>query len=287
MKKNNQNVSYFLQLIRYQNLIIIVLTLFFTKYFLIDSTADQVPLNWLFLSASTLLVAAGGYLINDFYDIAIDKINKPNKVLIDKIFTQKTSWFVYIAFNIFAVFLGFCISVVIGLSEIVCVLSLWLYAFYLKKTPLFGNLLVAFLSAFVVLIVNLMYEAHFLLVYVFGVFAFFISLIRELIKDIEDIEGDKVGKCSTFPILFGIGNAKMLIYCLIVIFIALLFAIPHLANMGQKLSNISHGIISLLLLLLAYRLYWAEKKSDFHWLSSFCKLLMLAGMIGMALLKIG
>lgn len=287
MKKNIQNVLYFLQLIRYQNLIIILLTLFFAKYFLISPTSDQLSPNWLFLSSSTLLVAAGGYLINDFYDIAIDMVNKPDKVLIDKVFTQKYIWRVYFAFNALALFLGFLVSAYIGLSEIVCVLSLWLYAFYLKKTALFGNLLVAFLSAFVVLIVNLMYETHFILVYVFGVFAFFISLIRELIKDIEDIEGDKVGKCRTYPILFGIRNTKTLIYCLIGTFIALLFVIPHFGNIGQRLNSISHGIISLLLLFLAYKLYWAEKKSDFHLLSSFCKLLMLVGMIGMAALKIG
>jgi len=288
MKKYMQSVFYFLQLIRYQNLAIIILTLLFAKYFLINThlgeNIEGVE-KWILLIFSTTLIAAGGYIINDFYDIAIDMINKPHKVLINKIFTQKTVLFVYTFSNVLALFLGLFISVQIALLQVFCVLSLWLYACYFKKIALIGNVLVAFLSALVVLIVNVLYQQHFLLVYIFGVFAFFISLIRELIKDMEDIEGDKIGACKTFPILFGVKRTKVLIYCLVIIFIIFLFAFPSLDIFGQNISQIGSYIISLLLLFLVCKLHFAVKKSDFHTLSSFCKLLMLVGMLGMVALK--
>jgi len=283
-----QSVFHFLQLVRYQNLIIIVLTLLFAKYFLINThlgeNIEGVE-KWILLIFSTTLIAAGGYIINDFYDIAIDMINKPHKVLINKVFTQKTVLLLYAFFNILALFLGFFISLQIGLLQVFCVLSLWLYARYFKKIALIGNVLVALLSAFVVLIVNVLYQQHFLLVYIFCIFAFFISLIRELIKDMEDIEGDRVGACQTFPILFGEKRTKVLIYCLVIVFITLLFAFPFFDIFGQKISQIGIYVISLLLLFLVYKLHLAVKKSDFHTLSSFCKLLMLVGMLGMVALK--
>lgn len=279
MKKSNQPFLSFFQLIRYQNLIIIIFTLIFAKYFLISTTLSGIFTDeWILLILSTVFIAAGGYIINDFYDREIDEINKPHKVLIGRIFTPNIALFFYTGFSVVAIILGFFISVYIGLIHIFCVLSLYFYAFYFKKIALIGNLLVALLSALVVLIVNVLYLQHFPLVYIFGVFAFFISLIRELIKDIEDIEGDRVGECHTFPILYGISNTKLLIYCIIAIFIAILFAVSYFVFSGQTLAQISNITIVALLLFLAYRLHLAAQKSDFHWLSGFCKLIMLLGM---------
>jgi 4-hydroxybenzoate polyprenyltransferase len=279
MKKNKQNFFFFFQLVRYQNLAIIVFTLLFVKYFLISPSLVKFTHEWTLLIFSTVLIAAGGYIINDFYDRKIDEINKPDKVLIGKVFTPNFALYLYAGFNIMAIILGFFTSIYVGLIQIFCVLSLYLYAFYLKKIALVGNVLVAFLSALVVLIVNVLYLQHFLLVYIFGIFAFFISLIRELIKDIEDIAGDRVGECRTFPILYGILNTKRLIYCIIAIFIATLFAVPYFIFSGQ--NQVGSLVIVILLLFLIYKLYKAREKSDFHFLSIFCKLLMLVGMLGM------
>ncbi len=282
MKKNKEKLFYFLQLIRYQNLVIIIFTLIFAKYFLISPVSSIKFTNeWTLLIFSTVLIAAGGYIINDLYDRKIDEINKPHKVLIGKVFTPNFVLYFYAGFNLLAIILGFFIAIYIGLIQVFCVLSLYFYALYFKKIALAGNVLVAFLSALVVLIVNVLYLQHFPLVYIFGVFAFFISLIRELIKDIEDIEGDRVGGCRTFPILYGISNTKRLIYCIITIFIAVLFAVPYYFLPHQNLGQIGSLVMIILLLFLAYKLHLAEQKSDFHWLSGFCKLLMLLGMLSM------
>ncbi len=284
MKKNGQKIFYFFQLIRYQNLAIIIFTLLFAKYFLISPASSlRFANDWVLLVFSTVLIAAGGYIINDFYDRKIDEINKPHKILIGNIFTPNFALYFYAGFNIIAVISGFFISSYIGLIEIFCVLNLYLYARYFKKIALLGNVLVAFLSALVVLIVNVLYLQHFPLVYIFGIFAFFISLIRELIKDIEDIEGDRTGGCRTFPILYGILNTKRLIYCLLLIFIAMLFTVPYYLLLSQNLMQISNITVVVLLLFLTYKLHLAKQKSDFHFLSSFCKLLMLIGMLSIGL----
>ncbi len=293
MKIKIQKLFFFLQLIRYQNLMIMIFTLFFVKYFLIPPFFTPLSsVAYSFLVISVVLIAAGGYLINDLYDVEIDNINKPAKVLIYRIFTQKTVLYFYGISNFFGVLLGFLISFPVGFIHFFCALSLWLYARYLKKTALLGNILVAFLSGLVVLMVDVLYQTHFPLVYAFAIFAFFISLIREIVKDIEDIEGDSATGCRTFPMIFGIANTKLLIYTLLLFFVFALFSFSFLSSYLFLEGNLFFkGIffydlcISFLLIFLAYKLSLARQKTDFHFISSFCKLIMLVGMVGIMILR--
>lgn len=282
VQKLFKNLLLFLQLVRYQNLVITALTLGLANYFLLGQVFWEAKL--LLLVLSTVLIAAGGYLINDFYDITIDLKNKPHKVLIGKFFTKKSVLFFYFLFNLLALILGFLISVQVGLVDLSCALSLWLYAFYLKKTPLWGNVLVALLSALVLLMLPLMYQQTNEGIYLLAIFAFFISLIREIVKDMEDIEGDKMGNCQTLPIIFGILKSKYLIYSILVAFIFFLesyfFVFKNLKT-NYLTILIYQILIPVLLLFWFYRLYFAIHKKDFHYLSGFCKVLMLIGILGM------
>jgi 4-hydroxybenzoate polyprenyltransferase len=240
MKKTLKTTILFLQLIRYQNLMIMILTLFFVKYFLIPPFSTPLPSGtYFFLISAVVLIAAGGYIINDVYDITIDKINKPSKVLIDSTFSKTTAFYFYAIFNAIGLLFAFLISFQIGWIHGLCAFSLWLYARYLKKNILVGNAVVAFLSAFVVLIINILHQSHFPLVYAFALFAFFIALIRELVKDIEDMEGDAIAACRTFPLVFGIFKTKILVYCLIAFFILILFGSRLLGIFPYKHQDFS------------------------------------------------
>ena len=268
----------FLQLLRYQNLLITTFTLFFSNLFLVGQS-NAMDFGFLALVLSTVFVAGGGYLINDLYDIKIDLYNKPDSVLIGSVFSKRWVIITYFLINSFALLLGFFVSNMVGLIDIACIFSLWLYAFWLKKMPLYGNVLVALLSAMVVLMLNIFYHNDNQEVYLLAIFAFFISLIREIVKDMEDIEGDKVGGCNTFPIVFGIKNSKFLIGIILIFF--LLFLEFYSLIFNELHANIVYQFcMPISLLFFAYRLYSAQNKSEFHQLSSLCKLLMLFGLIG-------
>lgn len=287
MKKSSR-LFYFFQLIRLPNLLIVVFTLLFVHYFLVPTDFHAVykfsQLSLLIIS--TTLIAAGGYVINDYFDVKIDLINKPDKVLINKVFTDKSAWQIYVLLNVLALLAGFLADVKVALIQILCGLSLYWYALYLKKIALLGNGLVALLSALVVLLANILYEKNFPLVYLFTGFAFFISLIRELVKDIEDIEGDKIGNCQTFPILFGIFHTKALIFSIILLFLLFLFYFPLWLFLSIPHYLLYCFFISTLLLMLAWQVFFAKSKADFHRVSSFSKLIMLLGMVGMIFLQI-
>jgi 4-hydroxybenzoate polyprenyltransferase len=185
----------------------------------------------------------------------------------------------YLLLVAFALGLGFSISETIYWIDVFCIFGLWFYAFYLKKTPLLGNVWVATLSALVVFILNILYFIDNEQITLLSIFAFFISLLREIIKDMEDIEGDRIGNCHTLPIVFGITKSKYVVYGILLLFI--LFLIFYRLIFKDLQSNFVYQMLMpILLLFLAYRLYLAQHKQDFHRLSSYCKWLMLIGLGG-------
>lgn len=206
---------HFLRLIRYQNLLLLALMqLIFHYGFLqkqIVNLAPGLALNdwqFLLLVLSTLCIAGGGYLINDVFDKNIDKINKPERVIIDKHISEAAAYNFYIVLNVIGVGIGFYLSNHIGKPGfstifILIAATLYLYAMSLKKSLLVGNILIASMLAISVLIVGifdllpiitqenqLSLGNLFKIIIDYAIFAFLINLIREIIKDMEDIEGD-------------------------------------------------------------------------------------------------
>ena len=167
-----------LKLTRFGNLIIIALTQYFTAGFLIGMhTLNDV--NLFFLSLSTVLIAAGGYIINDYYDVKIDYINKPDRVVIGKSITRRYAILFHIALSVAGIVIGFYLSWKIGGVNVLSVFLLWLYSNTLKRLPFVGNLTVAFLTGLAVIIVDLFYGKDNSLVLIYALFAFFMTLVRE------------------------------------------------------------------------------------------------------------
>ena len=215
----------FFKLIRYPNLIIIVLSQYLFRYFILLPLmkVEHIEpvfshLNFALLVLSTVLIAAAGYAINDYFDIRTDRINRPHKIVVGRLISRRKAMLTHAAFNIIAVLIGIYLSYTVHsyrLASIHIVISvlLWLYSLKYKAYFLIGNLIVAFVSALTILIVwifelyafrtgdplelaKLMcdqwlwpYLKFFLWAYI--AYAFVTSLIREIIKDIEDVEGDK------------------------------------------------------------------------------------------------
>ena len=271
----------FLLLTRIWNLLIIGLAQYFTSIFLFsrDNIYDG---KLLLLATSTVLIAAAGYIINDYYDVKIDLINKPDRVVIGKSITRRYALLFHTLLSLIGVGIGFLLSWRIGVVNLSCAFFLWLYSNALKRLPFVGNLMVALLTGLSILIVNLLYPPWSILACLYALFAFFITLVREIIKDLEDLKGDNTLGCRTLPIVYGIRKTKVFTYFLLVLFSLLVMALNRWTTpLPMKFFAWS------LFLPMAALWGWlvrADTRKDFYQLSQFCKYIMLAGILSMAFL---
>ena len=230
------------KIIRWKNLVIISLSQIFIKLFLIDFFIQKDQLlneNFVILLIITILIAASGYIVNDIYDYNLDQINKPEKVVLGKFLKSRNAIIIYMMFNCIAIVLSIFLCMKIEqeiyiLVFLLIIYCLWLYSKKLKKYKTIGNILVAFFISLSILNVPLFSYKNilsddrffvFLIISIFSVLAFLINVKREIIKDIEDIEGDKIHKVKSLPIIFGTKKSKLVT---IIIGIILMFAISSL-----------------------------------------------------------
>ncbi len=314
-------VGSFFKLIRYPNLLFMVITQFLF-YFCILSPAIHPGSFFLsefyllsLLSLSTVLIAAGGYIINDYFDVKIDLINKPDAVIIDKIIPRRWAILWHLALSAAGILAGAYISFVTGnwlivFSNIVCVILLWLYSTTFKKKLLSGNIIISALTAWVVMVVffftdhfspgllpdwrvheSLNNNVHRRLIrisFLYAGFAFVVSLIREVIKDLEDMEGDARYGCKTMPLEWGIPVAKVFIAVWLMVLIGALLAIQFYAMYLGWWWSILYSMIFLVVPLVSIlqKLYRATHTPHFTILSRSVKLVMLAGIVSMVFFKI-
>ena len=230
------------------------------------------------LSVSTILITAAGYVINDYYDVKIDYINKPHRVVVGKFLKRRSSIVLHAWLNTLGILLGTWVSWKIGLIDFFAIGLLWLYSNQLKRLPLLGNITVAVLTGLAVFIVFIFFQESIFLFAAYATFAFFISLIREIIKDMEDVEGDKKFGCKTLPISIGIRRSKIVIYLISLFFLMSVF---FLLQQEPKFWWVFSGLM-LMLSWLNDRLYKADKNIDFTkfmTVSSQIRILVLISMI--------
>lgn len=271
----------FWQLVRWPNLLLLIFTQYFTKISLIDQGQ-----NWeqrlfdtqlFMLCSATVLIAAAGYIINDYYDIKIDLINKPKRVVIGRYIKRRWALGLHQCFSMMGIGLGFFLNKRVVFVNILVVTVLWLYANHFKRTAFWGNFIVSILTAASVVILAVFYGKHQTEVYIFGAFSFFISLLREIVKDMEDIRGDANFGCQTLPIVWGIRKTKRFVYLILFLFVnTLIISILYLPSLWPI------GIVFVPLALFFYRLLPADTRLQFHQLSTLCKYIMLLGVLSMA-----
>jgi 4-hydroxybenzoate polyprenyltransferase len=269
-----------LKLTRFGNLVIIGLAQYCTAGFLIATTTLN-DSSLFILATSTVLIAAAGYIINDYYDVKIDYINKPGRVVIGKSITRRYAILFHVVLSSAGVLLGLLLSWKIGAVNLVTVFLLWLYSNNLKRLPFIGNFVVAFLTGLAILIVDLYYHTGSALIIIYASFAFFMTLVREIIKDMEDLKGDVTFGCKTLPIMLGLRRTKFVIYFILLLFSATVLIL----NYFYQVMPLQYYTIFLFvpLLWLLYRLIRADTIRDFARLSAFCKVIMLMGILSMSL----
>lgn len=268
-----------LKLTRFGNLMIIGFAQYFTSAFLINKQTIY-DVHLLLLSISTVLIAAAGYIINDYYDVKIDYINKPDRVVIGKSITRRYAILFHVILSALGILIGLYLSWQLAAVNIISVFMLWLYSNNLKRLPFIGNLAVAILTGMSIYVVEVLYRTNSSLVIIYALFAFFMTLVREIIKDMEDLKGDNTFGCKTLPIVWGIRKTKMVIYIILAIFSLTVIVL----NQIYEALPFRYYLILLFipLLWLFLRLLRADMKKDFSWLSTFCKVIMLLGILSMS-----
>lgn len=312
-------VTAFFKLIRWPNLLFIAITQLLFYYCIIfpslPSSYQQFqhkltqPLMLLLVLAS-VLIAAAGYIINDYFDINIDQVNKPQKMVIEKVINRRWAILLHFIISTLGVVISLYVSIktsyVVVLANVGCTLLLWVYSTTFKKKLLSGNIIISALTAWTVMVLYFAtntslidtYELHielleamkriFKFASLYAGFAFIISLIREVVKDIEDIEGDSRYNCKTMPIVWGIPAAKVF---------AGVWMIVLIAGIGLVQLYVLHSgwwwsvVYSVLLLMLPSawvlrQFYKAQSPAQYHNISSYLKMLMMTGILSMLIIRL-
>ena len=298
-------------------MIIVALTQYIIRYLIIEPILlvyrfelQLTDLQFMILVLSTVLITAAGYVINDYFDVQTDRLNKPGRIIVGKEISRRTAITWHIVLNLIGIALGTYVALVIGIPilSLTFVLTsgvLWFYSTTYKRQLLVGNLIVALLTALVPLIIvifelpilnkvfhfRLEAEAQnlniiFYWVLGFGFFAFILTLIREIIKDIEDFEGDKAFGRNTLPIVMGTQKTVYVITVFIIFTIISLLFIYFRYLLYSPSGQID--IISLVyifvfliipLIILQVLILVAKEKKHFSFASLFSKIIMLFGLL--------
>jgi len=273
------------KIVRFPNLLIIAITQYMLKIFVIDEKSDFLTtlfdVNLFALVTATLLVAAAGYIINDYYDVKIDIINKPKRVVIGRQMKRRTAIILNFTFNFVAMLLSIYLGWEIVVINFFAIFLLWLYSNRLKRLPVIGNISISLLTALSVLVVGIYYPINLSNVILFALFSFFISFIREIVKDMEDMKGDSNFGCKTLPIIWGIRRTKRIIYILFVSF-ALILLFTAISYPSIFVLYLYLAILPLLIWFFI-RLLKADTVQEYGYLSNFCKIIMLVGILSMLL----
>jgi 4-hydroxybenzoate polyprenyltransferase len=318
----------FFNLIRWKNLAIVVLTMVLMRYAVIEpviaklgvilvnsGTGEEIPVvlqfnlfYFILLIISTVFITAGGYVINDYFDIKTDLINK-GKVIVGTKIPRRQAMMWHNVFNILGVAGGFFISYKAGyvwFGALFLIVSglLYFYSASYKRQFLIGNILVAVLTAMVPLLVVFFewpalyrfYKVNalsvpdinivFYWVGGFALFAFLTTLTREIVKDIEDYEGDEVFGRNTLPIIIGVLSSKLVTICLNVITIVLLYLTWYFFLHDNITLIYVSVFIVLPLLFTIYYVIVSNDKSQLHKASTLMKLVMITGILYSIVVKV-
>ncbi len=306
----------FFRLIRWSNIVLIAITQALFYYCIYTPLLLNFPTNnnqflFFILMSASVFIAAAGYIINDYFDIQIDIINKPQRIVINKFIKRRWAIVWHLLLSVLGIFMSLYVSFKTGvwmitLVNIFCVAILLFYSTTFKRKLLSGNLIIAALTGWVILVVYLFGGADifsfqgwstgvsslnvpkfFKFTMLYTSFAFIMTIIREVIKDLEDMEGDRKYKCQTMPIVWGVPAAKIFTAVWIAVCIAILAVLQLYAwQSGWWGATIYILLLTVLpLAVLLQKLYKASTSAHYHALSKIVKMVMLAGILSMLFVK--
>ena len=297
-------------LVRLPNLIMVILTMYLMRWLIVIPVLDNLGFDpampeWSFalLVLSTVLITAAGNVINDFHDVKADRINSPYRVVIDRFISRRKAILSHFFLNVFGATIGVFVAFYhwipwLSLIFLLVPVVLWMYSLTLKHQAFIGNLVVSILAGTVPLLVILfeyplltrlnagslidspnLFRPIILWVGVFSLFAFLSNLIRELVKDGQDVEGDEEAGSKTLAIILGIVQLRWLvlgltIFTLLILAIIFVVFLPDLMSLGYFIILLGVPFIFLIVKVIRVRV-----SNDWKSISRIIKLIMLFGLL--------
>ncbi len=237
---------------------------------------------FIIVMASTLTIASG-YIINNFYDSKKDLINRPNKSKIDRLVSQRTKLQVYFTVNFVVALLALLVSLRAVLFFSVYIFMIWFYSHKLKRYPIIGNLTASLLAVLPFFAILLYYKNIYPQIFAHAAFLSLLLLIREIIKDLENIKGDIANDYKTIPVIFGEDFAKKIITILTILTIIPVYLLVETYDVGYM--DI-YFYISLIILIFFLLLLWkANNKLQYLQLHNILKFLIVTGVFSIVLIN--
>lgn len=272
--------------VRGYNILVIAVAQYLSAIFILDKErrALEVLLDWdlfLIVLASSLTIASG-YIINSFYDAKKDLINRPKKSMLDRLVSQGTKLQVYFALNFMVVFLAFLVSWKAVVFFSAYIFLIWFYSHKLKKYPIIGNLTAAFLAVLPFFGILMYFKNFYQVIFAHATFLYLLILIRELIKDLENIPGDLANNYRTIPVMFGEKTSKKIIIALTVLTIIPVYLLIDVFDVGYMDIYFYAGMIVIIYFL--GKLWTANTQKEYLLLHNLLKLLIVAGVFSIVLI---
>ena len=288
----------FLRLIRIKNLIIIAISQYLVRYAIIIPMTDSRSLSdlqFFYLVLSTIMIAAAGYIINDYFDTRVDRLNN-RRLIIDHTIKRREAILLHFVFSGIGVFLGFFLGWRVGIINLFCSSVLWFYSTHFKRAYLSGNLLISLLAALVILIIPLYEiipnpytnsENAFYIICGYAIFAFITTFIREIIKDFEDASGDKKMGYTTFAIVSA-KTAKKIVQSLSLILITIIGVVIYLQFIYLAFYAAAYVVLAVEIPFIYFfvKLLNTNDTKGYHHLSQTIKLIILTGTLSMLVFTI-
>lgn len=273
--------------VRGYNIAVVVLAQYLSAIFIFGSQSRAITvitdLNLFLIILSSALAIASGYIINNFYDDEKDLINRPYKSYIDRKVSRATQFRIYFFLNFLSVAIAWIVSWRAAAFYAVYIFVLWFYSHKLKKYPIVGNITASLLVLLPFFGILMHFQNFSWGIFAHGFYLYLILLIRELVKDLENLKGDFVNNYQTVPVRFGTDSSKYLITLLVLLTLIPAFALITYYEVGymQYYFYISSGLLIAFLIFL----YQAQMQTDYKKLHILLKLIILLGVLSIVLIN--
>lgn len=274
--------------VRGYNILVLILAQYLTSAFIL---APELPLrdiffddNLFFLILSSATVIASGYIINNFYDSEKDLINRPKKTMLDRFVSQRTKLSVYFILNLLAIIFASYVSFKAVVFFSIYIFAIWLYSHRLKRILFLGNLVASILTLTPFFVIFIYYKNFETVIFIHATFLYLMIVMRELVKDLENMQGDLIQNYHTIPIVYGEKLSKFFLSVLSIL--AVIPTMLLITRYDTGYMNYYFYISLILLIFFVLFLYFSKVKWQFLLLHNILKLIIVAGVFSILLIDI-
>ncbi len=274
--------------VRGYNILVLIVAQYLTSAFIL---APELPLrdiffddNLFFLILSSATVIASGYIINNFYDSEKDLINRPKKTMLDRFVSQRTKLSVYFILNLLAIFFASYVSFRAVVFFSIYIFAIWLYSHRLKRILFLGNLVASILTITPFFVVFVYYKNFETVIFIHATFLYLMIVMRELVKDLENMQGDLLQNYQTIPIVYGERLSKFFLSILSILAIIPILLLISRFDTGYMDYYFYVSLVLLIFFLLF--LYFSKAKWQYLLLHNILKLIIVVGVFSILLIDI-